>query len=54
MSSHFIQVALSEAKKSPMNAKYGAVLVYRNRIISKAYNTYKLPICTNRCCFLRN
>ena len=52
MSQQFIQEALLEAKKSPMNSKYGAILVYRNKNISKACNTYKSPICTNRNCFL--
>lgn len=54
MSYQFIQEALLEAKKSPMTAKYGAVLVYRNRIISKGYNTYKPPISnSSRYCLLR-
>ena len=39
--SDFLNKAYIEANKSPMSAKYGAVLVYRNRIISYAHNTYK-------------
>jgi len=49
----FINQALLQAKKSPMVAQYGAVLVHRNRIISKGYNTYKTPISTlNKHCVL--
>ena len=38
---YFILKALDQANKSPMEVKFGAVLVYRNKIISSSYNTYK-------------
>jgi hypothetical protein len=33
-----------EAMKSPIHNRYCAILIYRNKIISMAYNTYKGPI----------
>ena len=33
-----------EAMKSPIHKRYCAILIYRNKIISYAYNTYKGPI----------
>ena len=50
--SSFIDEALLQAHKSPMTAKYGAVLVYRNKVISYAYNTYKTYV-NSTCCVLR-
>ena len=40
MNHHFVEEAIQQALKSPMKDKYGAVLVYRNKIISKGFNTY--------------
>jgi hypothetical protein len=37
----YFELALQEAQKSPMSSKYGAIIVYNNMVISKAYNTYK-------------
>lgn len=49
---HFVLEAKKQALKSPMNNKYGAVLVYNNKIISRGYNYYtsiknneKYPLC---------
>lgn len=41
----FVEKAMEQALKSPMADKYGAVLVYRNRIISSGFNyyTWKFP-----------
>lgn len=38
---NFIDEALKEANKSPMKNKYGALLIYRNKIISRGYNKFK-------------
>jgi len=49
---YFVSVAIEEARKSLMKSKYGAVLVYRNKIISKGYN-YDTHINTlNKSCLL--
>ena len=34
----FVCDAIKEASKSPMKNKYGAVLIYRNKIISIGHN----------------
>lgn len=39
--SFFINEAIKEAKKSPMKNKYGALLIFRNKIISRGYNKFK-------------
>ena len=36
----FIDIAIKEAKKSPMYRKHGAVLIYRNKIVGKGHNVY--------------
>lgn len=49
---HFIDIAIEQAEKSPMNNKYGAVLIHRNKIVSMGYN-YDIHITTgNKCCLL--
>lgn len=37
----FLDVVLNEAKKSPMAVQYGALLIYRNKIVSSSHNYYK-------------
>lgn len=45
---NFINVALEQAQKSPITSKkFGAILIHRNRVISKAFNYYKTRISTN-------
>lgn len=34
-------LAKAEAMKSPVNNRYCAVLIYRNKIVNSAYNTFK-------------
>lgn len=34
-------LARTEAMKSPINNRYCAVLIHRNKIVSYAYNTFK-------------
>jgi deoxycytidylate deaminase len=34
----FIDIAITQAYKSPMSNKYGAVLIYRNKVLSVGYN----------------
>lgn len=41
---HFVKEAVEIAKKSPMRSKFGAILVHRNKIVSRGYNTYKTKI----------
>jgi hypothetical protein len=49
---YFVSIAVEEARKSHMSQKYGAVLIYRNKIISKGHN-YDTHISTlNRSCLL--
>ena len=36
-----INICKKEATKSSMEHQYGAVLVYRNMVISRAHNSYK-------------
>jgi deoxycytidylate deaminase len=33
-----IDLAIKEAQKSTMKSRYGAVLIYQNKIISSGYN----------------
>ena len=37
---NFIDEAIKESKKSNMNFKHGAIIIYRNKIISRGYNRY--------------
>jgi deoxycytidylate deaminase len=41
---YFIDEAIKQAKKSPMEVKFGAILIYKNKIISAGFNTYKSNI----------
>lgn len=34
-------IGQNEAKKSPLDARYCALIFDRNKLVSKAYNTYK-------------
>jgi deoxycytidylate deaminase len=36
---YFVEIAYNEAKKSNVKNQYGAVLIYRNKVISKGYNS---------------
>jgi deoxycytidylate deaminase len=45
-----MEVAIKEAKKSPMKSKYGAVLLYHNKVISSGYNTYTNISSLNKNC----
>lgn len=38
---YFQLEAYKEALKSPMNKKYGAVLIHRGRIVSRGHNSYR-------------
>jgi hypothetical protein len=42
-----IELAYIEALKSPVKNRYSAVIIYQNRIISIAHNTFKGAISTN-------
>lgn len=49
---HFTQIAYEEALKSSMRVRVGAVLVYRNKIISTGYNrnrNNKIHTSNNQC-----
>lgn len=43
----FIEIAKKEALKSPLKHKYGAVLIYKNKVISKGYNFFKKSLSSN-------
>lgn len=49
---YFELEAYREALKSTMKKKYGAVLVHRNRIISKGYNSSRVVSSLNPRCIL--
>jgi len=40
----YLQAARQEALKSPIQSQYGAILILRNKIISKSHNEYKSHI----------
>lgn len=40
MKDNLYTLAHQEALKSPMDKKYGAVLVWRNKVVSKGFNHY--------------
>jgi deoxycytidylate deaminase len=49
---YFVLEAKKQALKSPMKNQYGAVLVYKGKIVSSGYNYYtciksndKCPLC---------
>ena len=49
----FINQAYLEALKSPMATNYGAIIVYKNKIISKGHNYYKSNMSNSlKCCLL--
>lgn len=45
--SNYINIATQEAKKSPMLQKHGCIVVYKNEIISKAYNYVPISVRSN-------
>lgn len=51
---YFVREAYLQALKSTMEKRYGAVLVYRNKIIAKGYNYEKNISTLNRCYLLCN
>ena len=42
--SKIIDFGKKQAMKSPVNNQYCAILMFRNKIISHAYNTFKGPV----------
>ena len=54
MEQEYINHAIFQASKSPMETKFGAVLIYRNKIISSGFNSYKTRLSSNiHQCLLR-
>jgi deoxycytidylate deaminase len=49
---YFRDIAYDEALKSPMNKKIGAILVHRNKIISRGHNYYNMATVFNAKVFL--
>ena len=43
-----IEIAIKQALKSPMRKPHGAVLVYRNKVVSRGYNRERSAFITNR------
>lgn len=50
---YYIEEAVKEARKSSMKSQYGALLIYRNKIISRGYNKLKGHPVNKLCCLLR-
>lgn len=49
-----INEAIRMSRKSPVNKKFGAVMIYNGKIVSKGYNYYNKAISDNtKCCLLR-
>lgn len=46
----YINVCLQEARKSNIKIKVGAILVYRNKIVSRGHNYIKKGFVRNFCC----
>jgi deoxycytidylate deaminase len=48
----YIEIAYKQALKSNVNKQYGAVIVYRNKIISSGYNFKLRPSTKYKSCVL--
>jgi len=48
-----MEIAINQANKSTMKHRYGAVLVYRNKVISSGYNYDTKLTQLNKNCPLR-
>lgn len=46
----FIDIVTQEAEKSYLKVKVGAILIYRNKIISKGHNSLKKGFIGNKKC----
>lgn len=52
--SNYFDCAKCLAQKSPMESRYGAILVYQNKVISVGFNDYSGKYrTTKKSCFLR-
>ena len=49
MMDYFVLEAKKEASKSPMSKKYGAIIIYNNKIISRGHNYYTLIKDNDKC-----
>ena len=52
MLAKFIDLASFEASKSLVNKKMGAILIYRNKVVSSAHNIEKKISTNNKLCIL--
>ena len=43
-----INLEIEEALKSDVSSQYGALIIYRNKILAKAHNVYKTFTTMNR------
>lgn len=50
----FVERAVQCAKKSPMEVKYGAVLIYNGKVVSEGFNCYSNKFTLNKYCVLCN
>ena len=48
----FVEEAIKQAEKSIMKNRYGAVIIYRNKVISTGYNYHKHINTDNKSCLL--
>lgn len=47
---HYIELAYQQALKSPLDKRYGAVLIHRKKIVSVGHNYYsKISTSTKQC-----
>ena len=49
---YFIELAYKQALKSSMHKQYGAVLIYRNKVIGMGYNSSSKITTKNEYCIL--
>jgi deoxycytidylate deaminase len=51
---YYVNLAYQEALKSSLKKKYGAVLIYRNKVVGKGYNygSCNLSNLTSKKCIL--
>jgi deoxycytidylate deaminase len=49
---YFIELAYKQALKSSMNKQYGAVLIYRNKVVGMGYNSSSKITTKNEYCIL--
>jgi hypothetical protein len=49
----YIEVAYNQALKSSVNKRYGAIVIYRKKIIGMGFNCHLKPSTKYKSCILR-